>query len=74
MKGIIPVLIVTLLLSLAGCAGDIAEELYETAKLEELQNARDHAIKLYQEILEKHPDSEYAPKARERLAALTGSK
>lgn len=73
MKSIIPVVVLSLFLVLSGCA-DSAEELFETAKLEELQNAHDHAIKLYQEIVEKHPDSDYAQRARERLSGLKASK
>ena len=70
--------IILLLLSLAiafsACSGNKAEELFETAKLEELQNAPDHAMKLYQEIVDKYPESEYARKAKERLSAMKGGK
>ena len=70
--------IILLLLSLAiafsACSGNQAEELFETAKLEELQNAPDHAMKLYQEIVDKYPESEYARKAKERLSAMKGGK
>ena len=61
-------------LVLSGCSGKKAEELFETARLEELQNAPDHALKLYQEIVDKYPESEYAQKARERLSVLKGKK
>jgi len=74
MKTIIFVFIMSLSLVLSGCSGGKAEELFETAKLEELQNAQDHAIKLYQEIVEKYPDSEHAQQAKERLAALNAGK
>lgn len=74
MKYKIPFLILGLALVLVGCSGNNAEELFETAKLEELQNAREHAIELYQEILDKYPDSEFAPKAKERLAVLQRAK
>ena len=53
----------------AGCA-DKAEELYETARLEELQRNHSHARELYRRILDSHPGSRYAPMARERLAEL----
>ena len=53
MKGIILVLVLSLSLLLSGCSGDKAKELFETAKLEELQNAHDHAMKLYLEIRDK---------------------
>ena len=47
-----------------------AQELFETAELEELQNNQDHARQLYQEIIRKFPDSEYAKNAEERLSRL----
>ena len=52
-----------------GCSGG-AEELFETAQFEELQKNRPHAIQLYREIVEKHPKSPFAARARERLAKL----
>lgn len=58
-------------LALAACSGKGAQELFETAQFEEKQNNIDHARKLYEEIIAKHPQSELAAKARERLAALT---
>jgi TolA-binding protein len=58
-------------LALAGCS-DRAEELYETAGFEEQQFNREHAGKLYREIIEKYPDSPYADRAKERLAELEG--
>lgn len=62
-------LVVFLALPLAGC-GDGAEEIFETAQFEEVQNNREHARKLYNRILRDHPDSPFAARARERLAAL----
>ena len=63
-----------LLLALAGpaCSGNGASELYDTAKFEEVQNNREHARELYEEIVRKYPKSEYAKKARERVAVLKG--
>ena len=58
-----------LALPLAGC-GDGAEAMCETARFEEVQNNKEHARKLYDRILRDHPDSPFAAKARERLAAL----
>jgi outer membrane protein assembly factor BamD (BamD/ComL family) len=55
---------------LAACSGDGGRSLYETAQFEEQQRNTDHAVKLYQEIVSKHPDSPYAAKATERLAQL----
>jgi flagellar basal body L-ring protein FlgH len=45
-----------LLLLLAGC-GNKAKDLYDTAQLEEKQNNRPHATKLYRQIAEEYPDS-----------------
>ena len=62
-------LVSTLALPLAGC-GDGAEEMFKTAQFEEVQNNREHARQLYDRILRDHPDSPFAAKARERLAAM----
>jgi len=70
MKQIILILMIIMALALSGCPGDKAGELFETAKLEELQNNPEHAAQLYQEIIEKYPESEYARNAKERLSAL----
>ncbi len=59
-----------LLIILMGCSGDGAKELYEIALLEERQNNIPHAIQLYQEIVDRHEDSDYADKARTRLNQL----
>ena len=48
-----------LLLLLVGC-GDKAKDLYDTAQLEEKQNNKPHATKLYRQIIEGYPDSPYA--------------
>jgi outer membrane protein assembly factor BamD (BamD/ComL family) len=58
-----------LLLLLVGC-GDKAKDLFDTAQLEEKQNNRPHATKLYREIVEEYPDSPYANQAKTRLAEL----
>jgi len=66
-------LIVCLWLALVpffGCTGGDATSLYETALLEEKQNSLDHAKQLYEEILEKYPDSAVAADAKRRLKAL----
>ena len=62
--------IILLAFGLAGCSGESAKDLYDTAQLEELQKNRDHAIQLYEEILQNHPESEYAKKAEQRLTAI----
>ncbi|MBZ0155669.1 MAG: hypothetical protein K8I29_05565 [Alphaproteobacteria bacterium] len=58
----------------SGCTGDKAAELYDTAKFEELQNNKEHAVQLYEEIVAKYPRSDYAKKAEERLAELKGKR
>lgn len=64
-------LALTLLLAvslLLGCSSDKkAIELLETARFEEKQNNRDHAIQLYKEIIQKYPDSSVAATAKTRL-------
>lgn len=58
-----------LALALGGC-GSRADELLETARLEELQNNPAHARELYQEVLRSHPGTPQARTAEERLGAL----
>ena len=70
MKKLILITILSLTLAFSGCSGKKAEEMYETAQFEELQKNYVHARALYQEIIKKYPDSEYAKKASERLQAL----
>jgi outer membrane protein assembly factor BamD (BamD/ComL family) len=64
------VIIVLTAVLLSGCTGQTAEELFETAQFEELQMNQEHAEELYRKIVEKHPESEYAKKARDRLLEL----
>jgi len=63
-------LLLALCLAAAGCSSDKGKELFETAQFEEKQNNREHATKLYEEIVKKYPDSPLAAKAKERLQAL----
>ena len=72
MKRFILVFAMALMVALTSCSGKRAQETYETAQFEELQRNYVHARKLYQEIVTKYPDSEYAAKASERLKALEG--
>jgi hypothetical protein len=60
---------VSFLLLLIGC-GDKAKDLFDTAQLEEKQNNRPHAIKLYRQIVEDHSASPYANQAKARLSEL----
>ena len=64
------IFIMMVAVALTGCSGKKAEEKYETAQFEELQKNYVHAKALYQEIIEKYSDSQYAKKASERLKAL----
>lgn len=57
-------------LAVAGCEGDKGKELFDTAKFEEVQQNKEHAVKLYREIVKKYPGTEYAEKAAQRLAVL----
>ena len=70
MRQIVLILMVIIATVLSGCSGNGAEQLFDTAKLEELQNNREHATKLYQEIIQKYPESDYAKRAKERLSVL----
>ena len=71
-KSILTSFFLTILLAivLAACSGQKASELYDTAKFEELQNNREHAIQLYEQIIVRYPSSDYAVKAKERLDVL----
>lgn len=64
------ILLMMLLLSLLFACSNKAAELAERAKFEELQSNKEHAAKLYREIIEKYPDSAQAKEAAERLAGL----
>jgi hypothetical protein len=54
---------------LLGCGGG-AQDLLDTAQLEETQNNLPHARQLYEEIVRRYPDSPEAATARARLDAL----
>ena len=69
-KKIVFIASIICLFTFAACTGNNAEDLFETARFEELQHNREHAEQLYDEIIRKYPDSEYAGKAKERLAEL----
>ncbi|HPX62305.1 MAG TPA: hypothetical protein PLN25_11130 [Deltaproteobacteria bacterium] len=59
------------LIGLSGCSGDKkAAELLETAQFEEKQNNLEHASKLYETIIKKHPGTPAADKARSQLLEL----
>lgn len=56
-----------------GCA-DKAKENFEIAQFEELQTNFPHARKLYKNIIENYPKSEYANKAKDRLEKIKDMK
>ena len=70
MRRLILICITVIALALLSCSGKKAEEMYETAQFEELQKNYPHARQLYQEIIEKYPESEFSKKASDRLNAL----
>lgn len=74
MKRFVLMLLVTLAIAFAGCSGNNAAELYETAQLEELQQNHEHAMSIYEEIIEKYPEGKHAENARGRLSALKKEK
>lgn len=61
-------------LVLFGCADNKAAQLLETAKFEELQNNKEHAVQLYEEIAKKYPGSEQAKIAQQKLTELKAIK
>jgi Skp family chaperone for outer membrane proteins len=70
MKKILAILF--LCLFLIACS-DKAADMYELAEFEEIQNNPEHAVQLYEEIIEKYPDSPQAKEAAERLDAIASS-
>ena len=52
------------------CSADKAVELFETAQFEELQNNNEHARQIYEDIINKYPQSDSAKKAKEKLALI----
>lgn len=70
MRRITLILVIILATALSGCSGNGAKELFDTAKLEELQDNHEHARQLYQEIIDNYPESQYANRANERLSEL----
>jgi TolA-binding protein len=74
MKHILVVFILIVTLGVGACSGDNAKGMFETAQFEEIQNNKEHARELYEEIVRTYPKSEYAAKAKERLDALKGGR
>lgn len=75
MKTFVAIALMGLALFAGGCSADKrASELLETARFEEKQNNREHATKLYDEIVRKYPDSAAAQEAALRLKELRPGK
>jgi outer membrane protein assembly factor BamD (BamD/ComL family) len=74
MKQLLLMLLAALTIVAAGCTSEKGAQQLETALFEEKQNNREHAIKLYEEIVSKYPGSPNARTAQERLTALKGGK
>lgn len=74
MKRTLLMIIALCLMPLAGCSGDKGKQQLETAQFEEKQNNKEHAVKLYEEIVNKYPGSANARISQERLNQLKGSK
>lgn len=69
-KILILVLITLYVFTIPACSSNNAQGIFETAEFEELQNNREHAMQLYEEIIKKYPEGEYAAKAEARLDEL----
>jgi TolA-binding protein len=70
MKKLVWIILLLGAIGLSGCSGTSAQDLLDTAKLEEKQNNPEHAKKLYQEIIQKYPNTSFAKEAQERLSVL----
>ena len=74
MKQRVLLIVTVCLMALAGCSDDKGRQQMETAQFEEKQNNKEHAIKLYEEVVSKYPGSTNAKAAQERLNSLKGAK
>ena len=70
MKRWLSIVCIVLAVTVWGCTGSDPDALFDTAKLEERQDNPEHARQLYQRIVDEHPQTAYADKARERLRDL----
>ncbi|MFO0705851.1 MAG: hypothetical protein U0412_03270 [Nitrospira sp.] len=57
-------------IALWACSGNQAQELLDTAQLEEQQHNLPHARQLYDDVIRLYPSSAQAETARARLAQL----
>jgi len=74
MKKQILILLAVCCTALTACSSDGGKQQLETAQFEEKQNNKEHAVKLYEEIVTKYAGSPNAKIAQERLNALKGVK
>lgn len=74
MKKYIWILLFICCSAMTACSGEQGNQQIEIAQFEEKQNNREHAIKLYEEVVRKYPGSPNAKIARERLNALNDQK
>lgn len=68
------IILAVCLMAIAACSAEQGKQQLETAQFEEKQNNKEHAAKLYEEIISKYPGSANAKIAQERLNALKGGK
>lgn len=74
MKKFILILLFICCTALTACTNDQGEQQLEIAQFEEKQNNREHAIKLYEEVVSKYAGTPNAKFAQERLNALKEGK
>jgi outer membrane biogenesis lipoprotein LolB len=74
MKKYVLILLAVCCTALSACSSDQGKQQLETAQFEEKQNNREHAVKLYEEVVTKYAGSPNAKIAQERLNALKGGK
>jgi len=74
MKKYVLILLTVCCTALTACSSDQGKQQLETAQFEEKQNNREHAIKLYEEVVTKYAGSPNAKIAQDRLDALKGGK
>ena len=70
MQRLVLILLFICCVALTACSGDQGQQQIEIAQFEEKQNNKEHAVKLYEEVVSKYPDSPNAKIAQERLQVL----
>lgn len=74
MKKSLLILLTLCCTAMAACTSDQGKQQLDTAQFEEKQNNKEHAIKLYEEVVSKYPGTPNATTAQERLKVLKGGK